>query len=162
MGWTIRRSNPGRGKNFSLLQPSRPSVVPTQPPIQRISEILTGLKRQQLKANHLSQTNADIKNQWSSSYTPPWRWQGQLYFSLAMLWNIISIRTKLLLLYGEINADERLQIHLTWWWRQQFAPRSVFVRAIQCHIPEECKILYHLCLKRKHPSVCIPFPLPHS
>jgi len=104
---------PEETKDFSLLQPPRPALAPTQPPIQRVSEILTGLKRPQLKANHLSQTNADIKNRWSSSYTPPWRCHCPLYISLAMLCNIISIRTNQLLLYGEIIVDNRFQIHLT-------------------------------------------------
>jgi len=43
-GWTVRSSNPGRGKRFVLLQKSRPLLLPTQPSIQWVSGFFPGRK----------------------------------------------------------------------------------------------------------------------
>jgi hypothetical protein len=58
-------------RNFSLLQASRMSLVPTQPPIQWIVvDILPEVKRPEREANHSLPSNAEVKKEWSCVYTP--------------------------------------------------------------------------------------------
>ena len=40
MGWTVRGSNPGRGKRFFSSQNIRPALEPTQPHIEWVSEVI--------------------------------------------------------------------------------------------------------------------------
>jgi hypothetical protein len=54
-----RGSIPGSGKRFFFYStPSRPALGPTQPPIQLVS----GVKRSGLEANHLPRSSVEIKN----------------------------------------------------------------------------------------------------
>jgi hypothetical protein len=39
-GWTVRRSNPGGGRDFS--HTSRPALRPTQPPVQWVPSLSRG------------------------------------------------------------------------------------------------------------------------
>jgi hypothetical protein len=68
-----RSSSPGRGKISFLSTSSRPVLGPTQPPIQWVQGALsTEVKRPEHEADHSPASNADVKNTWIYTYTPPY------------------------------------------------------------------------------------------
>jgi hypothetical protein len=77
-GWMIRGSNTGRG--FSLLQ----NVQTGSGTHQAFSLMGTAVMWPGREAQHLPPSSAEVKNEWSCTFTlpymPSWRGQGQLYF----------------------------------------------------------------------------------
>ena len=59
MGWTVRGSNPGGGRDFP--QPSRPVLGPTQPPIQCVPGLFPGVKRPSRGVDHPPLCSAKAK-----------------------------------------------------------------------------------------------------
>jgi hypothetical protein len=67
-----RSSIPGGGKNFHFPTSSRPTLGPTQPPIQWVPGTLSpGVKRQGREADRYPPTSAEVKKMWIYTYTPP-------------------------------------------------------------------------------------------
>jgi hypothetical protein len=65
--------SPGRIKNFFFSTSPRPSLGPTQPPIQRVTGAFTpGVDRPGLEADHSPPTSAKVKNMWMYTSTPPY------------------------------------------------------------------------------------------
>jgi hypothetical protein len=57
-----RYSSPGRVKNFLFSMSSRPTLGPTQPPIQRVPGVLSpGIKRHGLEAGYSPPASVEIK-----------------------------------------------------------------------------------------------------
>jgi hypothetical protein len=66
-------SSPGRDKNFLFSMSSRPTLGPTQPPIQWLPRVLSrGVKRPGREADHSPPSNAEVKNTWRYTYTSPY------------------------------------------------------------------------------------------
>jgi len=67
-------SIPGGGNNgilFLSATASRPSLGPTQPPIQCLpGDLSLGVRRPGCEADHSTQCNAEVKNGWSYTSTP--------------------------------------------------------------------------------------------
>jgi hypothetical protein len=67
-----RGRSPGRAKNF-LFSTSRPTLGPTQPPIQWVPGALSpGVKRQGCEADHSPAASAKVKKMWIYTSTPPY------------------------------------------------------------------------------------------
>jgi hypothetical protein len=72
-------SIPGRDRKgkFLFITASRPSLEPTQPPIQWISRtFIPDIERPEREADHSPPTSAKVKNSWSYTSTPPLRLHG--------------------------------------------------------------------------------------
>ena len=73
-GWTVRRSNPGWGRDFP--HASRPALEPSQPPVQGVPGPSRGLKRPGHGVDHLPTSSAEIKKRVKlyiySPYGPSW------------------------------------------------------------------------------------------
>jgi hypothetical protein len=68
-----RSSSPGRGKNFLFSTSSRPTLGPTQPPIQWVRGALyPGVKLPGREVHHLPPTSAEVKKTWIYTSTPPY------------------------------------------------------------------------------------------
>jgi hypothetical protein len=68
-----RSSSPGRVKNFLFSMSSRPTLRPTQPPIQWVPATLSrGIKRQGHEADHSPPASAEVKKMWIYTSTPPY------------------------------------------------------------------------------------------
>jgi hypothetical protein len=86
---------------FLLTTTSRPTLGPTQPPIQWVTAALSvEVKRPVCEADHSPPSSAKVKNAWSYTSTPPVRLhgvclvkvQGQFYLSLYTFLNIYFIK----------------------------------------------------------------------
>jgi hypothetical protein len=72
-----RSSSPRRGKILLLSSSSSPVLGPTQPPIQWVERTLSpGVKRPGREADHSFPTNAEVKNKWIYTSTPPCDFMG--------------------------------------------------------------------------------------
>jgi hypothetical protein len=58
-------------RNLSLLQISRPAVGPIQPSVQWVTGFIFGVKQPRLFVGHSVQFNAEVKNEWRYTSTPP-------------------------------------------------------------------------------------------
>jgi hypothetical protein len=68
-----RDSNLGRGKIFLFSTTPRPALRPTQPLIQWVPGALSPeVKRPGRKADHSPPSNAEVKNTWIYTSTPPY------------------------------------------------------------------------------------------
>jgi hypothetical protein len=66
-------SSPGRVKNFLLSMSSRPTLGPTQPPLQCIeSDLFPRVRRLEQKADNLLSASAEIKEMWIYASTTPY------------------------------------------------------------------------------------------
>jgi hypothetical protein len=64
-------------ENFLFTTMSRLALVPTQPHIQRVPEVLSfGIKRPGCEADDSPPSSAEVKNAWSYILTPPIRLPG--------------------------------------------------------------------------------------
>jgi hypothetical protein len=63
-----RGSISGRGKIYLCHTASRPTLVPTQLPIQRVA----GIKRPESESDHSPQSNVELKNWWSYTSSSPY------------------------------------------------------------------------------------------
>jgi hypothetical protein len=64
---------------FLFTTASKPALGPTQPPIQWVPGVLfIGTKRPGREADHSPPSNADVKNAWSYTSTPPIHFHGVL------------------------------------------------------------------------------------
>jgi len=88
MGWTVRGSNPGRGKRFfSYLKHPDQLSGPLSILFNgyRGSDAL-GVKRPSCDADRSPPCIADVRNEWNFylcySYMPSWHGQGQLYLQI--------------------------------------------------------------------------------
>ena len=63
--WTLRCSNPGRGKR------SRSALGPTQPLFNEYRRSFPWLKRPRREVRHSSPSSSAIKNEWRCTSTPP-------------------------------------------------------------------------------------------
>jgi hypothetical protein len=62
---------------FLFTTASRTALGPTQPPIQWVPGVLSlGVKRSGHEADHSPPSNAEVKNAWSYTSTPPIRLNG--------------------------------------------------------------------------------------
>jgi hypothetical protein len=73
-GWTVRRLNPGGGRDFP--HPSRPALGPSQPPPQWVPGLSRGLKWPERGVDHLPTSSAEVR-EWVklyiySLYGPSW------------------------------------------------------------------------------------------
>ena len=59
--WTVRGWNPDRGGGRDFPQTSRPALGPTQPPIQRVPGLFTGVKRPGRGVDHPPLSGAEVK-----------------------------------------------------------------------------------------------------
>jgi hypothetical protein len=67
-----RNSSPDRVKNFLFSKSSRPTLGPTQPPIQWVPGALSpGMKQPGREADHSPPTSADVKKMWNYTSSPP-------------------------------------------------------------------------------------------
>ena len=73
-GWTVRRSNPGEGRDFP--HASRPALGPSQPPAQWVPGLSRELKRPGRGVDHLPTSSAEVKERIKlyihSPYEPSW------------------------------------------------------------------------------------------
>jgi hypothetical protein len=70
----------------------RPAVWPTQPPIQWVSGALSlGVKRPENEADHSPQPNAEVKNAWRYTSTPPIRLQRHIYLIFVPVFNYHTV-----------------------------------------------------------------------
>jgi hypothetical protein len=79
-GWTIGVLGFDSRRGLGVLlftTASRTALGPTQPPIQWVPGVLSlGVKRQGSEADHSHPSNAEVKNEWSYTSTPPIRLHG--------------------------------------------------------------------------------------
>jgi hypothetical protein len=81
--WGVGVRVPVGGKIFLLSMFTRPVLGPTQPPIQWVPGNLTpGLKRPGSEAHHSPPTNAEVRNKWISTSTPPVKHRDNFTFFL--------------------------------------------------------------------------------
>jgi hypothetical protein len=95
---------------------SRPSLGPTQPPIQWVAGAFSlGVKRPGRKADHSPPCSAEVKNAWSYTSTLQYAFttwclveaQGQLYLYLAVHWWLLSFQCYRHSLYSpDVCADK--------------------------------------------------------
>jgi hypothetical protein len=64
---------PGRLKNFLFSMTYRPTLGPTQPPIQWVPDALfPRVKRQGREADHSPPASVEVKKMWIYTSTPPY------------------------------------------------------------------------------------------
>jgi hypothetical protein len=65
---------------FLFVTTSRPALGPTQLPIQSVSGALSlGVKRSGREVDYSPPSNAEVKNEWSYTSTPPMRLHGVVF-----------------------------------------------------------------------------------
>ena len=62
--------------DFLFSEMSRPTLGPTQHPIQWVPRLFPGSNRLESEVNHLPSSSADVKNEWSHTYSPSIRLHG--------------------------------------------------------------------------------------
>jgi hypothetical protein len=113
---------------YYLAPASRPTLGPTQPPIQWVPGVLSpgGKARPGRDADHSPPSSAEVKNEWElyvlSPHLPPWRVAGQLYFFFTLL-SVLSTFSRMLcsvelvgwlvcIYEGESNENRKTEIKI--------------------------------------------------
>ena len=88
MGWTVRGSSAGGGRDFP--HPSRPALGPTQPPIQRILGVFPGSKAAGAWRWQPKPSSDEVKERVElclcSLYGPSWPLRGRTFIHDLKMW----------------------------------------------------------------------------